>query len=515
VNELQLKQEKLQALEAKNQYYNENRLEFYDPYPFQVEFHHDMEKKRGLQAANQIGKSLSSTAEDAYHLTGRYPDWWEGRKFDKPIRLICGGVNNDKTRDLLQKALFGDPQTWREEPGSLGTGWVPKKDIGKVTPKRGVPDAFFHVKVKHHTNGVFDGWSQCTFLAYEMGKATWMGDTIDIFHLDEEPPMDILTQAGRGCIASGGIIYLSYTPENGRTDVVQMIEKTWSFHQAEWVDVAGEDFDYTVGEGVDKETLHFKTVLTLRGKPGHLTLEKVKDAEKTFPSYTIKMRAKGIPVLGSGLVFEYSENIIKCEPIDIPDTWARIAAVDFGGISKSAHPSAVVYGAYDHHNDVVYIYDGFRIYSGEIADVAARMLSRPGWIPVMWPHDGNKEVPGGGTVAQEYKGYGVNMFETHFTNPPDEGKAEGSGGIKIEPGIVAMGNRIKDRRIRVFSTFPEWFQEYRQYHLKDGKIVDREDDLMAATRIAVQSIRHAEVEEDEEDFEDDYSYQQKNSVTGY
>lgn len=506
-----VREEYLDLLKEKEKYLEENRLEFYDPYAFQVKFHNDQRNKRGLQAANQIGKTISATAEDAYHLTGKYPEWWKGKVFDRPVRLICGGVNNDKTRDLLQKALFGDPVTWRGEDGSLGTGWVPKKDIGKISMKRGVSDAFMHVKVKHHTNGIFDGWSQVTFLAYEMGKATWMGDTIDLFHLDEEPPMDILTQAGRGCIASGGIIYLSYTPENGRTDVVQMVEKEWGFHRAEWNDVAGEDFSIEV-EG---EILEFTTVHTLGGKPGHLTKEKVLEAQKTFPPYTMKMRARGIPVLGSGLVFEYSEETIKVAPFDLPPHWPRLGAIDFGGIAKKSHPSAVVYGAYDETNDVIYIYDGFRLYSAEIADVAARMLSRPSWIPIEWPHDGNKEVPGGSTVAQEYKDYGVNMQESFFTNPPDENKADGTGGIKIEPGIVAMSNRIKDRRIRVFSTLPEWFEEYRQYHLKDGKIVDREDDFMAASRYLTQSLRHAVVEESEEWDEDDYQQQQTNSVTGY
>jgi len=510
MNEVALKQQKLDALLAKAQYLKENKLESYDPYPFQVKFHNDKSAKVGMQSANQIGKSLSSTAQDAIHLTGRYPDWWEGRRYDHPVRLICGGINNDKTCALLQKPLFGDPV---EGEKALGTGWVPKSDIGKISKKRGVADAFLHVKVKHYTNGVHDGMSQVTFLAYEMGKATWMGDTIDIFHLDEEPPMDILTQAGRGCIASGGIIYLSYTPENGRTDVVQKVEKEWGFHRGEWKDVAGEDFSIDI-EG---EIMSFKTVYTIGGKPGHLTKEKVLEAQRTFPAYTMKMRAKGIPVLGSGLVFEYNEETIKCEPMEIPAHWPRLAAIDFGGIAKKSHPSAVVYGAYDETNDIIYIYDGFKIYSGEIADVSARMLSRPAWIPVMWPHDGNKEVPGGSTVTKEYQGYGVNMFHTHWTNPPDENKAEGTGGIKIEPGIVAMSNRIKDRRLRVFNTLPEWFQEYRQYHLKDGKIVDREDDFLASTRYLTQSIRHAILENDDlfDDFDEDYMNSNRNGTTGY
>ena len=448
-----------------------------------------------------------------FDLTGLYPDWYDGHRFDHPVELVAGGVNNDKTTKLLQKALMGDPVL---KETSWGTGWIPKKclDPKMMSLKRGVADAYQTVKVKHYTDGIHDGYSTLSFQSYESGKAAWMGDTIDVFHLDEEPPMDILEQAGRGCIASGGFIRCTYTPENGQTEVVQKIKKEWSLHKAGWPDVAGEDFEVEV----DGEIIPFTTQYTICGKKGHLTRKKVEAAMKNFAPYQLKMRMKGIPVLGSGLVFEYSEETIKCSPLEggIPDSWPRIAAIDFGGIAKKSHPSAVVYVAYDEDNDVAYVYDCFRLHSAEIADVAARMISRPQWIPVMWPHDGNKEVPGGSTVAKEYQDYGVNMFHTHFTNPPDDNKAEGTGGIKIEPGIVSLSNRVKDRRIRVYNTLPEWFEEYRQYHLKDGKIVDREDDLMSATRYAIQSLRHALCERDLEDEEfDDFDLSIPNSSTGY
>jgi phage terminase large subunit-like protein len=187
-----------------------------------------------------------------------------------------------------------------------------------------------------------------------------MGDTIDVFHLDEEPPMDILEQAGRGCIASGGRIRCTYTPENGQTEVVQKIKKEWSLHKAGWPDVAGEDFEVEL----DGEVVEFRTQHTLNGRKGHLTQKKVVDAMKNFAPYQMKMRMKGIPVLGSGLVFEYSEEIIKCSPLEggIPNSWPRIAAIDFGGIAKKSHPSAVVYMAYDEDADVCYIYDCFRLH---------------------------------------------------------------------------------------------------------------------------------------------------------
>jgi len=55
MSEAALKEKKLEILRQKAKYYAENKLELYDPYPFQVKFHNDLSMKRGLQAANQIG----------------------------------------------------------------------------------------------------------------------------------------------------------------------------------------------------------------------------------------------------------------------------------------------------------------------------------------------------------------------------------------------------------------------------------------------------------------------------
>jgi hypothetical protein len=40
-------------------------------------------RERLLMAANQVGKTLAGAAEAAFHLTGRYPDWWEGRRWER------------------------------------------------------------------------------------------------------------------------------------------------------------------------------------------------------------------------------------------------------------------------------------------------------------------------------------------------------------------------------------------------------------------------------------------------
>ena len=60
-----------------------------------------------LCAANQIGKTYTGTDIDAMHLLGDYPDDWPGYKFD--FAPLCWGLGYsiEKTRDLLQSALFG------------------------------------------------------------------------------------------------------------------------------------------------------------------------------------------------------------------------------------------------------------------------------------------------------------------------------------------------------------------------------------------------------------------------
>src|SRR5689334_16156337 len=71
-----------------------NRLKAYRPYTKQAAFHaagalHD---ERLFMAGNQLGKTLAGGMEWAMHLTGRYPDKWQGRVFNEPVRLWAAGV---------------------------------------------------------------------------------------------------------------------------------------------------------------------------------------------------------------------------------------------------------------------------------------------------------------------------------------------------------------------------------------------------------------------------------------
>ena len=73
---------------------------------------------------------------------------------------------------------------------------------------------------------------------------------------------------------------------------------------------------------------------------------------------------------------------------------------------------------------------------------------------------------------------------------------DGSNGL--EAGVSEMLTRMQTMRLKVFSHLEDWFEEFRLYHRKDGLIVDRNDDLLAATRYGMMMKRKAKTQEEAE-----------------
>jgi len=65
------------------------------------------------------------------------------------------------------------------------------------------------------------------------------------------------------------------------------------------------------------------------------------------------------------------------------------------------------------------------------------------------------------------------------------------GSFGVEAGIMDMLDRMRTGRFKVFKHLEDWFDEFRLYHRKDGKVVKEYDDLMAATRYGIMSLRYA------------------------
>jgi phage terminase large subunit-like protein len=196
----------------------ETRLATYRPYPKQREFHAlgATHRIRALFGGNQLGKTYPTTAEDAMHLTGAYPDWWPGHRFDRPIRCWAAGVTSFATRDTLQTKLIGPPEVEAE----WGTGWLPKRRLVSWNRALGTPNLLDNVVVRHQSGGVSTLW----FKSYEQGRLKWQGPTIDLVHFDEEPPWDIWSEGmTRTNAVPDSRIIASFTPLLGMSEVVRYL----------------------------------------------------------------------------------------------------------------------------------------------------------------------------------------------------------------------------------------------------------------------------------------------------
>ena len=442
-----------------------NRVDTYDPYPYQLKFHKTGAEanQRLLMAANRIGKSYCGSMELAYHLTGLYPKWWEGKRYGQPIVAWAGGVSNETTRDIVQFELLGSP----DDPEAFGSGTVPKNYIIKTERKPGVPNAKSVALIKH----VSGGNSSLFFKAYEMGVEKWQGRSVDCIWLDEEPSRDIYSQAVTRTLDRKGMVYMTFTPEQGMTETVASfmnnLQTGQSLTNATWDDAS-------------------ETVMSLKGQKGHLDEGVMQQILSSYSPHEREMRRYGRPSIGSGLIFPIQEEKLMIDPMPMQDHWPRIAAIDFGW----DHPTAVVWGAIDTEEEVFYVYDCYRMSKASPTVHSQTIRTRPHFIPIAYPHDGNRrDSMGNPGLADQYRNLGCNMLLEHFTNPPALG--ENKGGNSIEEGLMAMLQAMENDKFKVFSTLSDWFEEFRMYHRKGGKVVPIRDDIMSATRYAFQSQRFA------------------------
>jgi phage terminase large subunit-like protein len=432
-----------------------NKLAHWQPYERQNDFFAlgAAKRERLFCAANQVGKSESAAFEMACHLTGLYPKWWEGKRFDHAIRAVAAGEGGLLVRDILQNKLLGTPGSDED----FGSGMIPRNVILGKTLGHGVSNLIDTVRVRHVTGGT----STLTFKTYEAGRSKFQGLTLDAVWLDEEPDAELYSEA-LARLKGDGILWLSFTPLKGYSGVVSRF-------------LRDDSLEARRDRGVVRMGLKHAE---------HFTDEEKARRLAGYPAHERDARAEGIPMLGSGSVWEEvvpSDISSRITITDLPDYWPKLWGIDFG----IAHPFAAVLTAWDRDADVFYVIDCFRLSGGVPAVHASRMNAIARGVPVAWPHDGSTREKGSGqTLASIYKREGLLMMPTHASFP--------DGSISTEGGIMEMLTRMRDGRFKVASHLlaGDWGDEFRLYHRKDGEIVKVNDDLMSATRIAVMARRY-------------------------
>ena len=413
-------------------------------YEWQQEFIKDTKEFSAvcLCAANRIGKTYTGTYIDAIHLMGEYPYGWEGHKFDQPILAWLLGYSGEKTRDLLQQELFG-----RFEEGKLSGGLIPADLIVDYKSMAGTSGALREVRIKHVSGGV----SVCQFWSYSQGQHALMGDSVDWYHIDEEPKdqsiyPQVLTRTATGDRGRGGRGILTFTPENGRTDLV-----------VKFMDDPGRGQRF-IQKGWDDAP--------------HLSDDVKSTLLESFPVHQRDMRTKGIPMLGHGKIYDMSEDFITCDSFEIPKHFKVINGMDFGW----DHPQAHTQLAWDVDNDIYYVTRAWK---------ARQVLPDSAWgsvkswakdVPTSWPLDGLQTEKGSGKQQKKfYQEAGFKMLHDRATWP------DGSNGV--EAGLFEIRDLMQKGKFKIFSGLRDVFDEIGQYHRDDkGKIVKVRDDLLDAIR---------------------------------
>lgn len=402
-------------------------------------------------AGNQLGKTLAAAMEVAMHMTGRYPDWWEGYRFDRPTRGICGSESVELTKKGVQRLLLGNPET----PEQWGTGSIPKDCLISTSPRPGVPNAISAIVVRH----VSGGESVVTTASYDQGRTKWQADTLDWAWLDEECDEDIYFEVLTRTNVAMGPVFMTFTPLKGMSQVVRR-------------------FYPSTTAAPNTHVTH----MTIEDA-AHFTPEMCAAIIASYPAHEQKARAMGLPALGSGRVFQVDSDDVSVKPFPIPGHWPQIGGLDFGW----DHPSAAARIAWDRDNDCLYVFAAYRKRETTPLIFAAAVRPWGEWLPWAWPHDGLQHDKGSGEqLAKQYKDAGMNMLSLRATFE------DGSNGL--EAGVQEMNDRMLTGRLKVFTHLSEWFEEFNTYHRKDGLIVKEADDLLAATRYAMMMRRFAVVQ---------------------
>lgn len=414
-------------------------------------------RERVFLAANRIGKTVAAGVEWSYHMTGQYPDWWEGHVFSGPVKVLAAGDTKPTTRDILQAKMVGTDDRDRSE--LIGTGLIPGDSIKAWTPLVHVKGAIEKVIVKHVSGGgdiSNAGESEFWLRSYEQGREIFQGFELDGFWPDEECPQDVYDEGQIRLMTRKGISTLTFTPLMGMTELVINL-------------LGGVNVASVVDDAIEQPETSRAVVTCGWDDVPHLDDGIKREMLAKLPPHQRDARTKGVPSLGSGAIYPVAESEIVVEDFALPDHWPRAYGMDVGW-----NRTAVVWGALDRESDTLYLYSTHYRGQAEPSVHADAVRARGDWIPgAIDPASRGRSQKDGEQLLQNYTDLGLDL--TPAINA-------------VEAGIYEVWQRLSSGRLKVFRSLGDWLGEYRLYRRDDkGRVVKQNDHLMDATRYLAMS----------------------------
>lgn len=378
------------------------------------------------------------------HLTGKYPSWWKGRRFNRPISAWAAGDTGKTVREIIQFKLLG-------RPGNFGTGLIPEEHLARWTPKSGVPDAVDTIYVTHASGGT----SQLVLKSYDQKREAFQGTEQDVIWLDEEPPLDIYTECvlrtmdTSGTGLQNGMVMITFTPLMGMSETVMQ---------------------FLPGGEISERRDGSKCVIMAGWDDApHLTDAAKAELLASIPPFQRDARSKGIPQLGAGAIYPVPESEIVVVDFPIPDHWPRGYGLDVGWNRTSAG-----FHAWDRESDIVYRYSEHYRGQAEPSVHAEGIKSRGTWIPgVIDPAARGRAQADGQKLMDMYRELGLDLEKANNA---------------VESGIYEMWQRLSTGRYKVFKSCQNWLAEYRLYRRDEkGAVVKGFDHAMDESRYFIMS----------------------------
>ncbi len=439
---------------------------------------------RVLGGGNGSGKSFTGATELTYHMTGDYPEGWEGCVFKKAIKVWVVCESGSLWRDSMQQALLGSVG---EEQG---TGLIRKEFINDTKSMPGVPGAIGQIQTKHKNGGI----SSVTVKTFEMGRNQFQAATLDLIIFDEEPPEEIYSECiarlrGVKGVKEPGKCMMLFTPLKGLSEVVMRYLPNGRFPP-----------NGTHPEHKER----YATAISWDDAP-HLTEEDKATMIAEMPPNERDARTKGIPALGSGRVYPISESDVTVRPLEIPDYFPRAYCMDFGWNETSA-----LWLAQDPVTQIIYVYSEYK--RGKLPDSqhAYAIKERGEWMSGAADPSGGGRRDDGRMRIDYYRSLGLDLHP---------------GYNSIVTGIGQIYNMLEAGTLKIFNNLHMLLDEFRvyRYDAKDpNKIARNQDDhLLDALRYGISiferiAVSHYDMENEGVDPYDEYKQSRDiDPLTGY
>jgi phage terminase large subunit-like protein len=441
-----------------------NQIRYFRPFEHQLRFFETGESdRRGILAANRIGKTVSTCYETAMHLTGEYPAWWPGKRFAKPITAMVAGEGWSQVAMVLQNELLGTQDV--KITDAIGTGAIPRAAIVFETMRNDGANCI-GVEVRH-TSG---SNSYLVFANYTQEVRQMQGFKLTLAVFDEQPPDDFFSEIVTRTATTQGQVLCSFTPLKGLNGLVSKFwnnEEGYNHIRVSWDDVPEYD---------------------PWGEPFLLNSTR-QQLERDYLPHERDARRNGVPVMGKGAVFQIRNwPTYRTGEYDFRNSQGlhRIIAMDLGLVNDKTVISLMYW---DPDEREAWLHTQIVVKGIEEANPMNYInhLMRPEVFgtPIVLPADANTQgryTMTSQSIRELFEQYELNVHPDAIMNPPDDA---GRRTNHKAYGINVMRQMLELGTLHVNENCVEFLREAQNYFVDPHGRFSDPDDCIDSARYAL------------------------------